>query len=341
MRIEEYTRQLCRESGPSGFETAVADRAEELLRPLVDETWRDVMGNLFGLRRCGKEGAKRLLLDAHMDEVGFIVTEITEGFLRFSAIGGVDSRMLPGREVTVLGKETLYGVIDCLPPHVLTAEQREQAVQVKDVYIDLGLTQEETEKLVPIGTPGVFRGDLIRLQGDTISGKALDDRLCAAVLLSTLEELKGADLPCDLVVMLSTQEEVGCRGAKPGIWSADPDWCIAVDVTFARTPDSSEPGTFKAGSGCTIGVGPNANRNITEALMATAKEKEIPYSIEVLPGNSGTNGWPMQVSRQGVATAIVSVPIKYMHSPVETARLCDAEAAVKLLTEFVRGGALK
>jgi endoglucanase len=341
MRIEEYTRQLCRESGPSGFETAVADRAEELLRPLVDETWRDVMGNLFGLRRCGKEGAKRLLLDAHMDEVGFIVTEITEGFLRFSAIGGVDSRMLPGREVTVLGKETLYGVIDCLPPHVLTAEQREQAVQVKDVYIDLGLSQEEAEKLVPIGSPGVFRGDLIRLQGDTISGKALDDRLCAAVLLSTLEELKGADLPCDLVVMLSTQEEVGCRGAKPGIWSADPDWCIAVDVTFARTPDSSEPGTFKAGSGCTIGVGPNANRNITEALMATAKEKEIPYSIEVLPGNSGTNGWPMQVSRQGVATAIVSVPIKYMHSPVETARLCDAETAVKLLTEFVRGGALK
>ncbi len=341
MRIEEYTRLLCRESGPSGFESAVSERAEELLRPLTDEIRKDVMGNLFGIRRCGKPGAKHLLLDAHLDEVGFIVTEITEGFLRFSAIGGVDSRMLPGREVTVMGEEPLYGVIDCLPPHVLSAEQREQAVQLKDLYIDLGLSQEEAEKRVPIGTPGVFRGDLIRLQGDSLSGKALDDRLCAAVLLATLDELRGEELPWDLTVMLSTQEEVGCRGAKPGIWSADPDWCIAVDVTFARTPDATESGTFKAGSGCTIGVGPNCSRGITEVLISTAKEKEIPYSIEVMPGNSGTNGWTMQVSRQGIATAIVSVPIKYMHSPVETARLCDAEAAAKLLSEFIRGGALK
>lgn len=341
MRVEEYTRQLCRESGPSGFESAAVDRAEELMRPLVDEVRRDVLGNLFGLRRCGQPDAKHLLLDAHIDEVGFIVTEITEGFLKFAAIGGVDVRMLPGREVTVMCSEPLYGVIDCLPPHVLTAEQREQAVQLKDLYIDLGLSQKEAEERVPIGTPGVFRGDMVRLMGDNISGKALDDRLCAAVLLSTLEELKGEELPWDLTVMLSTQEEVGCRGAKPGIWSADPDWCIAVDVTFARTPDCSEPGTFPAGKGCTIGVGPNATRSITQALMDTAAAREIPYSVEVLPGNSGTNGWTMQVSRQGVATAIVSVPIKYMHSPVETVRLCDAEAAVRLLSEFIRGGALK
>ena len=341
MRIEEYLRQLCRENGPSGFETAVTERAEELMRPFVDEVRRDVMGNLFGIRRCGKPGAKHLLLDAHLDEVGFIVTEITEGFLRFSAIGGVDVRMLPGREVTVMADEPLYGVIDCLPPHVLTAEQREQAVQLKDLYIDLGLSQAEAEKRVPIGTPGAFRGDLTSLQGDSISGKALDDRLCAAVLLSTLEELKAEELHDDLTVMLSTQEEVGCRGAKPGVWSADPDWCIAVDVTFARTPDCAEPGTFPPGKGCTIGIGPNANRSITDALIRTAKTEDIPYSLEVLPGNSGTNGWTMQVSRQGVATAIVSVPIKYMHSPIETVRLCDAEAAVRLLSGFIRGGALQ
>ena len=114
-----------------------------------------------------------------------------------------------------------------------------------------------------------------------------------------------------------------------------------MDVTFARTPDSAEPGTFKAGTGCTIGKGPNCSRGITDALIETAKTKNVPYSIEVLPGNSGTNGWIMQVSRQGVATAVVSVPIKYMHSPVETVRLCDAEAAVRLLSEFIRGGALK
>ncbi len=341
MRLDDYALSLCGWPGPSGFEGAVTDRAEELLRPLVDEVRRDVMGNLFGLRRCGKPGAKKLLLDAHLDEIGFIVTEITEGFLRFAPIGGADPRVLPGCPVTVMAEKPLYGVIDCLPPHVLTAEQREQAVQVKDLYIDLGLSQEEAEKQVPIGTPGVFVGEIIQLQGDNLTSKALDDRLCAAVLLSTLEALRGEDLPCDLEVMLSTQEEVGSRGAKPGIWSADPDWCIACDVTFAKTPDGSEAGTFKAGSGCTIDVGPNCTRSITDALLKTAREKNIPCSVEVMPGNSGTNGWAMQVSRQGVATAIVSVPIKYMHSQVETARLCDAEAAVRLLTEFIRGGALK
>ena len=341
MRLEDYALTLCAYPGPSGFESQVTDAAEELLRPLVDETRRDVLGNLFGLRRCGKPGAKKLLLDAHLDEVGFIVTEIAEGFLKFAAIGGVDPRMLPGCPVCLMTEPRLTGVIDCLPPHVLTAEQREQAVQLKDLYIDLGLSQEEAEKQVPIGTPGIFMEEIIQLQGDNLTCRALDDRLCAALLLRTLEELKGEDLPIDVEVMLSTQEEVGSRGAKPGIWSADPDWCIACDVTFAKTPDGSEPGTFKAGSGCTIGVGPNCTRSITEALIETAKAKEIPYSVEVLPGNSGTNGWAMQVSRQGVATALVSVPIKYMHSPVETARLCDAEAAVKLLTEFIRGGALK
>ena len=341
MRLEDRALQLCPWPGPSGFESRVTNAAEELLRPLVDEVRRDVMGNLFGLRRCGKPGAKKLLLDAHLDEVGFIVTEISEGFLKFAAIGGVDPRVLPGCPVAVMTENRLTGVIDCLPPHVLTAEQREQAVQLKDLYIDVGLSQEEAEKQVPIGTPGIFMDEIIQRQGDNLTCRALDDRLCAAMLLCTLEELQGEDLSIDVEVMLSTQEEVGSRGAKPGIWSADPDWCIACDVTFARTPDGSDPGTFKAGSGCTIGVGPNCTRSITEALIETAKNNDIPYSIEVMPGNSGTNGWAMQVSRQGVATAIVSVPIKYMHSQVETVRLCDGEAAVRLLTAFIRGGALK
>ncbi len=341
MRLDDYALRLCGWAGPSGFEGAVTDMAEELLKPLADETRRDVMGNIFGLRRCGKPGAKKLLLDAHLDEIGFIVTEIAGGFLKFAAIGGADPRVLPGCPVKLMTEKPLTGVIDCLPPHVLTAEQREQAVQIKDLYIDLGLSQEEAEKQVPVGTPGIFMEEIIQLQGDNLTCRALDDRLCAAVLLKTLEELQGEDLPIDVEVMLSTQEEVGSRGAKPGIWSADPDWCIACDVTFAKTPDGSEPGTFKAGSGCTVGVGPNCTRSITDALLKTAREKNIPCSVEVMPGNSGTNGWAMQVSRQGVATAIVSVPIKYMHSQVETARLCDAEAAVRLLTEFIRGGALK
>ena len=339
MTIKETTRELCALSGPSGFEEAVARRAKELLEPLVDEICSDSMGNVLALRRCGKPGARQLLLDAHLDEVGFIVTEVTEGFLKFSALGGLDERTLPGREVRVLAPEgPLYGVIACLPPHVLTAEQKEQAVEIKNLFIDLGLSQAEAEKRVPIGTPGVFEGPIFDLQGDNFVSKALDDRICAAVVLRVLENLKGEELPCDLAVMFSAQEEVGLRGAAPGAFRLAPDYCIAVDVTHARTPDAPKGETFEAGKGCTVGVGPNANRAMTKAIMDAAKEKEIPYSVEVMPRSSGTNGWAIQITRQGVATAIVSVPVKYMHSPVEAASLADAEAAADLITEFIRGG---
>ena len=339
MTIKETTRELCALSGPSGFEEAVARRAKELLEPLVDEITADSMGNVLALRRCGKPGARQLLLDAHLDEVGFIVTEVAEGFLKFSALGGLDERTLPGREVRVLAPEgPLYGVVACLPPHVLTAEQKEQAVEIKNLFIDLGLSQAEAEKRVPIGTPGVFEGPMFDLQGDNFVSKALDDRICAAVVLQVLENLKGEELPCDLAVMFSAQEEVGLRGAAPGAFRLAPDWCIAVDVTHARTPDAPKGETFEAGKGCTVGVGPNANRAMTKAIMDVAKEQEIPYSVEVMPRSSGTNGWAIQITRQGVATAIVSVPVKYMHSPVEAASLADAEAAADLITAFIRGG---
>jgi len=339
MNIKETARELCALSGPSGFEEAASRRAGELLRDLVDEVHTDAMGNVLGLRRCGKEHARRLLLDAHMDEVGFIVTEQTEGYLKFAALGGLDPRTLPGREVWIQAPEgPLYGVIACLPPHVLTAEQREQAVEIKDLFIDAGLSQEEAVRRIPVGTPGVFEGGMFDLQGDNFVSKALDDRLCAAVILQVMENLKDEALPCDLAVLLSGQEEVGLRGAAPGAFALEPDWCIAVDVTHARTPDAPRSETFEPGKGCTVGVGPNANRALTNAILAAAKEKGIPYALEVMPRSSGTNAWAIQTSRQGVATAIVSVPVKYMHSPVETASLADAEAAASLITEFIRGG---
>lgn len=339
MNIKDTARELCALSGPSGFEEAAAQRAAALLTPLADEVRTNALGSVIAVRRCGRKNAKRLLLDAHLDEVGFIVTGTAEGFLKFAAIGGLDDRTLPGREVRVLAPEgALYGVIACLPPHVQTAEQREQVVELKDLYIDVGLPQTEAEKRVPPGTPGVFEGEMFDLEGDSFTGKALDDRLCAAVVLQVMENIREDELPCDVYAMLSTQEEVGMRGAAPGAFSIDPDWCIAVDVTHARTPDAPKEETFEAGKGCTVGVGPNANRALTGAILALAKEKGIPHAVEVMPKSSGTDGWAIQISRQGVATAIVSVPVKYMHSPVETASLADAEAAADLITAFIRGG---
>lgn len=342
MNIKETAGELCAIAAPSGFEEPVAARVRELLAPLADEVSTDALGNVIVRKKCGKAGAKTLLLDAHMDEVGFIVTEVTEGFLKFSALGGLDARTLPGREVQVLapGGE-LYGVIACLPPHVLTAEQREQAVEIKDLFIDLGMSQAEAEAKVPLGTPGVFYGPMFDLQGDNFVSRALDDRLCAAVVLQVLDDVKDEPLDFDLAVLISTQEEVGMRGAAPAAFAIAPDYSIAVDVTHARTPDADKAETFPAGEGCTVGVGPNASRTLTKALMDAAEKAGIPYAREVMPRSSGTNAWAIQIARAGVATAIVSVPVKYMHSPVETASLRDAEAAADLITAFIRGGWLK
>lgn len=336
MELREIIKEFSALSAPSGSETPAAERIKELLTPLVDEVKIDALGNVIGVKKSGIEGAPRMLIDAHMDEVGFIVTEVEEGFLKFSTIGGVDARMLPGREVTVLADEPLYGVIGCLPPHVLSAEDREKSIKVNELYIDIGYSQEEAEKRVLPGTYGVFRGDVFDLGSEYICGKAMDDRMCVAMLLKVMENLKDVKLGYDLYFTASVQEELGCRGAQPAAFGIAPEYCIAVDVTHASTPDASGHETFKAGCGAVITVGPNAGRKMSDALMAYCKANEIDYKIEVAPSHSGTNAWPIQIAREGVCTGILSVPLKYMHSPVETVKLSDAEIGVKLLTGFLK-----
>lgn len=337
MDILEIFKKLCAAPSPSGMEQAAGEVVAELLRPLADRVETDVMGNVTGVKLSGKKDAKKLLLDAHIDEIGFIVTGIEEGFLKFEPIGGVDARLLPGAEVSVLAAEPLYGVIACLPPHVLSEQEREKAFEIKDMYIDIGFGQSEAEKRVPIGTRGIFSGETL-VRGGEICSRALDDKLCAAILLGVMEDISQAKPDMDVYFMASVQEEVGMRGAGAGAFKIRPDWAIAVDVTFAETPDSTK-GTFKPGSGPAIGTGPNANRPLSRAIIETAKKNGIPYSIEVMPKSSGTNGWVIQTVGEGVATAIVSVPIKYMHSSIETARLSDAENTRRLLSSFITGGA--
>ncbi len=336
MDLKEIIKEFSTLCAPAGYETAAAERIKELLQPLVDEVKIDVLGNVIGVKKCGMEGAPKMLLDAHMDEVGFIVTEVEEGFLKFSTIGGVDARMLPGREVTVMSDEPLYGVIGCLPPHVLSAEEKEQAIKVKDLYIDIGYSHEEAKKRVLPGTFGVFRGDVMELGCDYLSGKAMDDRMCVAMLLKVMENLKDVKLGYDLYFMASVQEELGCRGAGAAAFGIAPEYCIAVDVTHASTPDASGAGTFKPGSGAVILVGPNANKRMSDALIKYCKDNEIDYTIEVAASHSGTNAWPIQIAREGVCTAVLSVPLKYMHSPVETVKLSDVETNVNMLTGFLK-----
>lgn len=338
MELYDTLNHLCSLPGPSGFEFPVAQAARELLAPWVDEVSIDRMGNVIGLRRCGRPNAKRLLLDAHLDEIGLIVTGIEEGFLRFAPIGGVDPRMLPARELTILTKpKPLFGVVACLPPHVQTAADQDKAAAIEDLRVDVGLTQSQAEALIPIGTPMVYRESCTPLAGGQVCGKSLDDRSCFTVLLRTAELLQKTELDVDLYIMGSVREEISGAGAIVGANAIAPDWCAAVDVTFARTPGLSEDDVpCKLYGGPAIGVGPNMTRSLTQRLISKAKVGDIPYQLEVMEGHTGTNGWHMQICREGIPTAVVSLPLKYMHSPIEAVALEDMEHTARLLAAFTQ-----
>lgn len=335
MKLREMILRLASASGPSGFESGARAVAEELLAPLVDEVRTDVMGNLIGLRRCKKENAPTVMLDAHLDEIGLIVTGYEKGFLRFSTIGGVDARMLPALEVKLLTEEPMYGVIDVLPPHVLSAEDQEKPLDVDKLFIDVGLDEESVKAAVPLGTPVVFSVPVTALGEHQICGKSLDDRSCAAILLKVMEKTQDKKLPVNVAVCLASQEEVGCRGAVTAAFSIAPEAAIAVDVTHGHTPDAPKHKTVPMNSGPAIGVGPNMTRAVSDKLAALCREREIPYQTEVSPAHSGTDAWPIQISREGVATGVVSLPLKYMHTPVEVLDIRDAKAIVELLCAWL------
>ena len=335
MELTELTRSLSGLPGPSGFEEPVWRWIGDYLRPVADEVKTDALGNMIALKRCGKPGAKTVLLDAHMDEIGFVVTGIQDGFLRFGMLGGVDQRMLPAREVLVLSDPPLFGVIDVLPPHVLTAEEKNHAFEADKLCIDVGLSQQQAEQQVPLGTPVVYANSFIQLGENQLCGKALDDRACAAIIIKAFERLCAQELNADVYCLVSTQEEVGHRGATVAAWNIQPDVALVVDVTHGKTPDGQDAPCV-CGKGAAIGIGPNMNAALTKELFALAKARGITHQTEVVPGgNSGTNAHAIQVARTGVVTALISLPLKYMHTPVEVVCREDMDAIVELLAAYV------
>ena len=327
--MRQALERLCTCTAPSGFESPAAAVAAELLRPLVDEVSIDRMGNVLGVRRSKTPNAPKLLLDAHLDEIGLIVTGVEDGFLRFRSIGGVDPRMLPGRELVVLTDPPLRGLVACP-----AGDDEDKSVPLNELYVDVGLSQEEAERAIPVGTPMVYRAGCFPLGEEQMCGKSMDDRACFVTLLRAAELLRDKELDVELHILGSTREEVSGAGAVVGTWAVAPDFCVAVDVTHGKTPDGPADKTFDLGGGPAIGVGPNMTRWMTQRMLDKAREHGIPYQLEIMSGHTGTNGWEMQISREGVATSVLSLPLKYMHTPVETLSLADMEGVAQLLAAF-------
>lgn len=336
MTIADSIIELCALAGPAGFEQIVAARVSEMMTPYMDEVRIDVMGSVIGVKRCGKKNAKKLLFDAHIDEIGLIITGHEDGFLRFSTLGGVDARMLPAAEIKILTDPPIIGIVAAAPPHILEADDSDKTIKTDNLYIDIGMNQDEAKKAVSVGTPAVYNTGA-RLYGDgLICGKGLDDRACVASVLRALELLKDVKLDVDLYVLASVQEEVGERGAKTGAFAVAPDWCVAIDVDHAKTPDCKEHWLKELGGGVVISKGTILNKSMTETAIRLASEKGIKFQLGVEAGNTGTNANFINLSREGVATSLFGLPLKYMHSPVEVVSLDDAEAAALLLAEFAK-----
>lgn len=326
----ETIKKLACAKGPTGFETAAAEAAVEAMKPLVEEAYLDHMGNAIGVLRCGRPNAKKIVLDAHLDEVGMIVTGYDDGFLRFTQLGGIDPRVLLNREVTIMTQPEITGIIwGALP------EDSSKAIPMANLRIDTGLLAEEVKALIPIGTPVTYAEDVQMLGENGIAGKSLDDRSCFAVLLRTVELLRARERDVDIYVLGSVGEETDSRGAIAAVYNIAPDYAVAVDVTFGKSPDCSGDDCFGMGKGPVLGVGPNIPNWMFCRMKQKATAEQIPFGVEVMAGSTGTNGWDIQILRAGIATAILSIPLKYMHTPVEVIDQRDVEQSARLLAAFV------
>ncbi len=335
MDIRSTVVSLSEISGTSGSESKAAQLALGMLREYCPDA-EIINGNVTGKFGTHREGLPSLLLDAHIDQIGFAVTYITDdGFIKVGNIGGIDRRLLPAQPVVVHGSRDIKGVICSVPPHLTSGGS--EVLEIDDVAIDTGLTKEELEKLVSLGASVTFDVTCRDLIGSRITGGALDDRCGVASILYALELLKDSDLAYNVTVLFSTQEEVGERGAKIGAFEINPDIALAVDVSFAYAIGEEESKCGYLGKGPMIGISPSLSREISDELINTAKSADIPYQIEVMSGLTGTNADRFSVNRCGAKACTVSIPLRNMHTPVEVIDITDAEQTAKLLAAYIRG----
>ncbi len=333
MNLEQTIIQLADTSGVSGDENKAAGLALSMLKNYTDNCYIK-NGNVIG--HFGKKGAKpHIMIDAHIDQIGFVVTYITDdGFLKISNCGGIDRRLLLAQQVTVLGKEPVTGIVCAIPPHLSADES--SVPEMDEICIDVGMTKEQAEKVISYGDKIVFATGCKKLQGDRITGAALDDRCGVAAILHALEIIKSNKLDYELTVMFSTQEELGERGAKIGVFDIDPDIALAVDVSFALTADDSEIKCGKMGKGCMIGFAPTLDKELSQQFKSIAEKNNMPYQIEVMNGETGTNADRFSVNKSGVKAVTLSIPLKYMHTPVEVISISDVESTAQLIAAYLQ-----
>jgi putative aminopeptidase FrvX len=341
MMLNENLENLSNACGVTGREEEVRNLLIKLMKPYTDEVLIDKLENVIAIKR-GKESKPKIMLAAHMDEVGLMVKTITkEGFLQFSKMGGIDDRILLAQKVVVhTNKGSLQGIIGSKPPHIQKEQERKKVVTYDELFIDTGAeNREDANKMgVRIGDPVSFDVKYAKLSKDLVTGKAFDDRVGCAIMIETLKQLTNTD--CTICAVGTVQEEVGLRGATTATFGVDPDVGIALDVTVA----GDVPGVKEFDSNVKMGKGPVltvadsgliTHPKVLRLLLDAAEENKIDYQLETgLPGT--TDAARISLTRQGVPSGTVSTATRYIHSPVGMLSLKDAENSVKLAVASIK-----
>lgn len=335
----DFLKRLLETASPSGYERNAASLWKEEAKDFADSVYGDIHGNSIAKISSGNYSfPERIMLAGHIDEIGFIVSAIDDdGFVYFEPIGGFDPQIFPGQRVKVYSRNFssnfIKGCIGRPPVHRLSDEEKKQVVKTENLWIDVG--EKENAKKIWIGDYGVIDYSP-ESWGDILVARGLDDRIGAFAVLEALRTIEKEKLETAVYAVATVQEEIGLRGATTSTYDIKPKIGIAVDVTFASDyPGAKKHGAgIKMGGGPVIAIGPNITPAIHDALVETAKENNIPYQIEAMPRGTGTDANVIQLSRAGVATGLVSIPNRYMHSPCEMVDLRDVEHTIKLLARF-------
>lgn len=313
----------------SGREGIDKEGLLRLATPLFDEVYEDKLGSFAFIKRSGKKNAPRLLIDAHFDKIGMMVSEICEGgFLAVCAIGGLDTRVLPAAEVTVHAKRDIYGVLTSVPPHI---SGERSTPKMTDIYIDTGYTAEELKEIVSVGDIVTLRGDFEPLGESFVTSAGLDDKACLAAIFDMIGRTDASSLCFDVYVTASAQEETGKNGARLLAYDIKPDIAVITDVNFACGEDIDTSCSIEIDKGACVDISALTDRRLTKSILRLCEQRKIPHSPICEPTRTSTNNDGVSVCGRGVKTALVGIPIKSMHTPSEVASINDICALSRIL----------
>lgn len=333
--IRHWLSLLSQTIAVSGDEQGAASLMEKI-KPLCDRVWRNADGSVVLFKKSARPGAPKIMMDAHLDEVGLMVNKIdADGFVHFINHAGVDAKILPGTRVHVLGKQPLVGVVAAKPPHLLSKEEREKPIKMKEMVIDVGLTEDQAKNIVRVGDAIAYDSVYMPLLSNCVTGKSLDNRAGMAVLLSLLEVQQNRSFFADLYITFSSGEEFGGYGATALTREIAPDMAIVLDVSHADMPGADVASCGKLGKGVMIGISPVLDKGLSDRFLQLARQNKISYQTEAMSSRTSTNADSIVPLCGGIPTALLSIPLRYMHTTVETLKLDVIRDAGRLMAMMI------